>query len=334
MEAILIPVLILGGIGLFMGLFLAFASKKFEVEVNPNVEKIIGVLPGINCGACGFPGCSGYAEAIALEGAEITFCAPGGAGVVESIGNIMGMTADTSGEKIVARVICQGDNTRTTKLYDFDVELKSCATAMLYFGGDKSCWHSCLGYGDCASVCPVDAITITDKGVAVVNEDKCVSCEKCVKECPKRVISMTPQNQKVTVLCSSKEKGAVARKNCSVACIGCGVCVRCCPVDAIELKNNLAKIDSEKCIQCGLCAIKCPTNAITSEVKEIKKAEIIEEKCIGCTACARVCPVDAIEGEVKQKHKVIEEKCIGCQLCYEKCKFGAIKINITEKKES
>jgi len=327
---ILIPVLSLGGIGLAMGLFLAYASKKFEVEIDPNVEKVNEVLPGMNCGACGFPGCSGYAEAVALEGADITACAPGGPSVVEAIAEVMGMTAEVSDEKIIARVKCQGDNSKTTKIYDFDVELKTCATAMLYFGGDKSCWHSCLGHGDCVSVCPVNAIKVNAKGIAEVDEEACVSCGKCAKECPKNVIAMMPQSQRVTVLCSSREKGAQARKSCAVACIGCGLCARTCPVDAITVNGNLAKIDHETCINCGLCAIKCPTNAIISEIKEIKRARIIEDKCIGCTACSRVCPVDAIEGKVKEKHIVIEDKCIGCQLCYEKCKFNAIEMDIKE----
>lgn len=329
MEAILSPIAILGGTGLLMGLFLAYASKKFEVEVDPKVEEIIGVLPGINCGACGYPGCSGYAEAIALQGAGITACSPGGPAVAEKISKIMGMTVNLSGPKMVAKVLCQGDNTKTSKIYDFDGELTSCAAIMLYAGGDKSCKYGCLGYGDCVKVCPVDAIVINDKGLASIDEDKCISCKKCVKTCPKNVISMLPQDKKVTVLCSSKDKGPVARKACTVPCIGCGICAKVCPVQAIEVTNNLAKIDPEKCIECGLCAVKCPTKAINNDVKEIKKAEIIEDKCIGCTACARVCPVQCISGEVKQKHKIDETKCIGCQLCYSKCKFGAIKINVT-----
>lgn len=320
----LIPIAILGALGLFMGLFLAYASKKFEVKKDPLVEKVFEALPGVNCGACGYPGCMGYAEAIVEKGVEINFCAPGGGEVIDKLGELTGQTA-ASGEKMVARVLCQGDNTIVKKNYEFDGEIKTCSNVNLYFGGDKSCMYSCLGYGDCVAVCPADAIHINEKGIAVIDEEKCISCGKCVATCPKRVLKMLPQNSKVTVACSSREKAAIARKNCSVACIACGICAKNCPVDAIEVKGNLAKIDTEKCVNCGICAIKCPTNAIKSQIKEFKIAEITD-KCIGCTACARVCPVGAIEGEVKEKHRVIEEKCIGCGLCYDKCKFDAINM--------
>lgn len=334
-------ILVLGGIGLIMGLFLAFASKKFEVEVDPNVEKVLEILPGANCGACGFPGCGGYAEAVALEGANQSLCAPGGAQVVNDIAAILGGEgADPNAVKKVARVKCQGDNSKTKKTYDYDAELKTCATATLYFGGDKSCVFGCLGYGDCVKVCPTNAITINNRGIAVVDEEKCISCTKCVKECPKNIIEMLPEDKKVTVLCNSREKGPEARKSCSIACIACGLCVKSCPVEekdeegnitkAVSVKVNLAKIDPEKCISCGLCALKCPTDAIANQIKEVKKAEIIPEKCIGCTACSRVCPVGCIEGAVKEKHIVDKEKCVGCGLCYEKCRFEAIKIYVTE----
>ena len=94
MEAIMMPVAVLGITGVLMGLFLAYASKKFEVEVDPKVEAILAILPGANCGACGFPGCAGYASGVALEGAKMTLCAPGGPKVIEKIGEIMGVAVE------------------------------------------------------------------------------------------------------------------------------------------------------------------------------------------------------------------------------------------------
>ena len=94
MEAIMMPVVVLGITGILMGLFLAYASKKFEVEVDPKVEAILAVLPGANCGACGYPGCAGYASGVALEGAKMTLCAPGGPKVIEKLGEIMGVAVE------------------------------------------------------------------------------------------------------------------------------------------------------------------------------------------------------------------------------------------------
>lgn len=324
-------ILVLAVLGLIMGIFLAYASKKFEIERDEKVEKIIEILPGVNCGACGYPGCSGYAEAI-VKGAEINLCSPGGAKVLGDLEEITGKNV-VMGEVKVARVFCQGDNTKVKKLYEFDAEIKTCSNANLYFGGDKSCMYSCLGYGDCNKVCPTNAIEISDKGIVKINEEKCIACEKCVKECPKKVIRMVPKNSQISVLCNNKEKAQIAKSNCSVACIACGLCEKSCPVNAIEIVGNLAKINPNICINCGICALKCPTNAIKSELKEYKFAEITEEKCIGCTACKKICPVNAIEGELKQKHKIVTHKCIGCGLCLEKCKFNAIEMRNRVVKE-
>lgn len=332
MENIMMPALLLGVTGLAMGLFLAFASKKFEVKVDERVEEIIGILPGINCGACGYPGCAGYADALVNIGATMDCCAPGGATVAKNIGGIMGVAVEVSDRKMVAKLICQGDHTKTKKKYEYSGIIQSCASMALYTGGDKSCSFACIGHGDCAIVCPVDAITVNEeRGIVEISEEKCIACGKCVTTCPKSVITILPQDKRVNVRCSSKDKGIDAKKACSVACIGCRICEKACPVDAITVTNNLAKIDVEKCVECGLCAVKCPTGAINDETFEIKKAEIIPEKCIGCTACARVCPTTAITGVVKEKHIVDPEKCIGCQLCYDKCKFGAIKMDINIK---
>lgn len=269
MEGIIIPVLVLGLTGLAMGLFLAYASIKFEVKVDPKIEEITGILPGANCGGCGFPGCSGYASAIVEEGAPMTLCSPGGGAVASKIGEIMGKTVSVSSDKIVARVTCQGDNSKTTKTYDYIGEFKSCQALALYGGGNKSCPFSCLGLGDCERVCPVGAIVVGENGIAKVDEDKCISCGLCKGACPKAVIDMVSQKQKVTVLCSSKEKGAVAKKACQVACIGCGMCAKACPVGAITVENNLAKIDGSKCVNCGACALKCPTKAIHNELSKV-----------------------------------------------------------------
>lgn len=262
MNSILFPVLALGGTGLAMGVFLAYASKKFEVKVDEKVEMIQSILPGANCGACGFPGCAGYADAIALHGAGMTFCAPGGAAVAKEIAKIMGATVDVSDEKKVARVLCQGDNLKTKKKYDFNGDIKTCAAIKNYAGGDKSCNYSCLGYGDCERVCPTNAIKVNERGIAEVDESKCISCEMCVKVCPKSVITMISPKQKVTVMCSSKDKGVVAKAACQTSCIGCSLCAKTCPVGAIVIENNLARIIEEKCVNCGACALKCPTKAI------------------------------------------------------------------------
>lgn len=303
MGAVLIPAIVLGLTGLAMGLFLAFASIKFEVEVDPKIEAIIGILPGANCGGCGFPGCSGYAAAIVEEGAGMTLCAPGGGEVAAKIGDIMGASVDTSAEKIVARVVCQGNHTNTQKVYNFDGELQTCAAMMLYAGGDKSCQYACLGHGDCERVCPVGAIKVTEGGIANVNEDKCISCGLCQKACPKKVIQMVPDSSAVTVTCSSRDKGAIARKNCKVACIACGMCAKECPVNAITVENNLARIDQEKCISCGKCALKCPTKAIVSHIPE--KAEKLKAKRARMAA-ARKAAAAAKKAE-EEKAKAQEE---------------------------
>lgn len=236
--------------------------------------------------------------------------------------------ADNNNEKHVAKVLCHGDNSRCQKKYEFDVKEKSCISASLMYKGDKKCSFACLGYGDCVKICPENAITITEKGLALINEEKCTACGKCVDICPEKVIKILPYKGKFTVYCSSKDNGVTSKKNCEVSCIACSVCAKNCPVKAITVANNLAVIDANLCINCGICELKCPTDAINSEIKEKRKAKINEDKCIGCMKCKNVCPTCAIEGDVKQKHKINREDCVGCGLCEEVCEVKAIIMDV------
>lgn len=258
MEIVLIPVAIVSGMGLVFGLLLSYVSVKFQVKVDDRIERVREVLPGANCGACGFTGCDNYAEAV-VNGADINLCPVGGAEVVSKLSSIMGTEAK-AGEKMVARVMCNGSWDNVTIKFDYD-GIKNCRSASTMAGGPSSCVYGCVGMGCCKKVCPVDAI-IVENGLARVNEAKCIGCGKCIAECPKKIIKMVPSKSEYAVVCSNQEKGAVARKNCKVACIACRKCVKECPKDAISIVNMHAVIDTSKCENCGKCIVVCPTEAI------------------------------------------------------------------------
>ena len=258
LNPITLSIIILGGLGLLAGSGLAYASKKFISKIDPKVGAILEVLPGTNCGACGFAGCSGFAKALAEERAQANGCIPGGEGVANQVASILGVEVEVR-EKRIAKILCYHRGASRTQ---FDYQgLESCRAANLLFGGDKACSYSCLGLGDCIEACPFGAVTLVN-GRIEIDEEKCTGCGKCISICPKEVIALVPEEKKVHVLCNSKDKGAIVRKICKEGCIGCGICVKICPEKAIVLKDNLAYIDYEKCTECGACVEKCPTHAI------------------------------------------------------------------------
>lgn len=261
MNGILYPVAVMGSLGLVFGALLAFASKKFEVQLDPRQIQVRTVLPGANCGGCGYAGCDAYADAIVAEGAPINACAPGGAALVGRLAEIMGLDA-TADEPKVAFLKCLGTPAKTVKNSVY-VGVPDCRQAAIVPGkGPTSCQFGCMGLGTCVRACVFGAMSIQND-LAVVDNEKCVGCGTCVTLCPRDVLSLIPRKTKVTVACNSPFKGPDVKKVCSVGCIGCTLCVKTCPVQAIEMKAALAEIDPQKCINCGLCIAKCPVKCIS-----------------------------------------------------------------------
>ena len=258
---ILFPIIIVAGIGLLAGALLAILSKIMAVPVDEKEEAIVEALPGANCGACGFSGCSGYASALSKgKTTETGLCAPGGNEVSAKIAEIMGLSAaNLTPMAAVVRCIGTGEHAEKKMIYQ---GVSSCKMADQLFGGDKACIYGCLGLGDCQRECPYDAINICG-GVAIVSPDLCKACKKCINVCPKNLIELMPKEDvKAAVLCINHDKGALTKKECSAGCLGCTKCVKTCPEGAISMDNFAAKVDYEKCTGCGQCVEACPNNTI------------------------------------------------------------------------
>ena len=259
-TAIILAAVVVGGTGLFIGVFLGIAGKKFAVEVDEREEAILGVLPGNNCGGCGYAGCSGLAAAIVKGEAEVNGCPVGGAPVAEKIGEIMGVSVGSQ-EKKVAFVKCAGTCEKAKQAYDYTGITDCQMAAMMQNGGPKGCSFGCLGFGSCVKACPFDAIHIIN-GVAVVDRDKCKACGKCIAKCPHHLIELAPYEQKTFVGCSSHAKGKAVTEACEIGCIGCKKCEKTCPNGAITVTDFCAHIDYDKCTNCGACKEACPRKVI------------------------------------------------------------------------
>lgn len=260
MTGIIIATVLVAGTGLLIGLLLGLAGKKFAVEVNEKEIAVREVLPGNNCGGCGFPGCDGMAAAIAAGTAPVNGCPVGGPETAKKIGVIMGQEAEVSIRK-TAFVKCGGTCGVSKEKYQYDGAEDCTIMSFVPGGGAKACSYGCLGYGTCVKACEFDAIHVVD-GVAVVDKEKCKACGKCISVCPRHLIALVPYDQKIHVQCSSKEKGKAVMAACDVGCIGCKKCEKNCPVSAIHVVDNVACIDYEKCTNCGLCRENCPRNCI------------------------------------------------------------------------
>lgn len=250
--------IMLGVVGLVIGILLGLASKKLAVPIDTKTERIREALRGSNCGGCSYAGCDACATAIAAGEAPIDICA---GSRIDVIAQVMGVE-DVKVNRRVAFVRCSGTCDKTRVKYRY-MGIADCRKLALIPGhGEKECIAGCMGYGSCVSVCEHDAIKVVN-GVAQVFPDRCIGCGACAAVCPNALIELRPlKDTMYGVGCSSKEKGKTVKAQCDTGCIGCGICARQCEAGAIEVVDNLARIDYDKCTGCGKCAEKCPQNII------------------------------------------------------------------------
>jgi len=254
------PVLTLGGLGIMFGLALAYAAKKFHVPIDSKLEKVISTLPGANCGACGKPGCVGFAESLAKREVDLNSCAVCEPEARETISKILNLSLKEK-VKVVAVLHCQGGSKAKDKfIYQ---GLEDCIAADLVLGGQKSCQWGCLSFGTCVVACPFGAISMNkETGLPVIDESKCTACGNCVESCPKKLFSLIPNESKIYIDCKSQDIGKVVMQTCGVGCIACKKCEKICPHGAMRVVNNLAQIDYSKCNGCLECIEVCPTKVI------------------------------------------------------------------------
>jgi electron transport complex protein RnfB len=258
--SIIIAVLALGGLTLVLALILVIANKKLYVYEDPRIDVVEDLLPHANCGACGFPGCRLFAEALVSGEVLPGKCTVSSEEGRESIGNYLGVSIGNE-EKQVARLACAGGTNvaRNKALYK---GMESCQAAALVSGGGKGCFWGCLGFSDCMQVCDFDAIHMDDHSLPIVDIDKCTACGDCVEVCPKDLFSLQPISHQLWVACKNLESGDEILDECQVACTACGRCAMDAPGDLITMEYNLPVINYSLDHQTQVPIQRCPTGAI------------------------------------------------------------------------
>jgi len=277
-SVIVYSIVVLSLTAAILAIILFFTAKKFSVYEDPRIALVVEKLPGANCGGCGLAGCKALAEAIVkAESLEGLMCPVGGNATASEIAAILGLEVMESIPQI-AVVRCNGGHLNTEAKIKYE-GIRDCINASMVMASEGGCPNGCLGYGNCVIACSFDAISINkESGLPIVNE-KCVACGACVKACPRKVIELRNKgikDRRVFVSCINTEKGAVAKKNCTVACIGCGKCAKVCAFEAIKVENNIAYIDFTKCKLCRKCVAECPTRAI-HETNFPPRKEVVNE---------------------------------------------------------
>lgn len=275
-ATIIKAVIAMAGMALVLGAILAVASIRFHVEVDEKVQYIWDILPGANCGACGFPSCEAAAEGIAKGDIPINACMAGGQDIANKIAEIMGQEAAEGAEPMIAAAKCGGGKGKVKMRYRYE-GIDNCHAAQIVVGGPLMCNYGCLGYGDCVQACPFDALEIAEDKLPRVDKEKCTACGICVTTCPRDIMALIPTKADVVVKCSSKDKGKTVKAACKVGCIACKACEKACEPEAIKVIDNLAVIDYEKCENRKACVEKCPTKCIVDLAEVETKEEVTQE---------------------------------------------------------
>lgn len=230
-------------------------------KLNKNAEIIRELLPGLNCGKCGRQNCSKFALDISKGKTNVNEC-PFAIGSK----NYLRIRQLVKRERKVrfdnvAVVKCKGGKDCQNKfIYNGD---KTCACKDIVHSGEKTCPYACLGCGDCVKSCVYGAISISEKGCAVVDPYKCVGCGECVFSCPNKLITLVPSDKYVEVICKNASDDSAITRNCKVSCLHCDACVVACPYGAIQMVGGLPIIDHTKCQRCGKCVAACPNHVIS-----------------------------------------------------------------------
>ena len=263
-NGIITALITLSAIGIASAVILYFIAQKFKVIEDPRIDKVSDALPQANCGGCGFAGCRAFAEAMVKEGTmEGFFCPVGGNEMMKSLAPLLGVEAVEKKPQI-AVLRCNGSAANSPAKYNYDGPV-NCTFTHTLAAGEGGCMYGCLGGGECVDACDFDAIFMNPETNLPVVKDNCVACGACVEACPRDLLELRdrgPKERRIFVACRNMEKGGPAKKNCSVACIGCAACFKVCNFDAITMADNLAYIDYEKCTLCRKCVEVCPTDAI------------------------------------------------------------------------
>lgn len=252
---------ILGGVGLVFAVFIAMAYWKLRVYEDPRIDAVAALLPGANCGACGFPGCRGFAEQAVAGKVQPAGCNVISGDGAAAIASYLGVDAGQANKR-VARLLCAGGTDVAAKQAEYR-GLPTCGAAAAVAGGGKGCAWGCLGFGDCASVCTFGAITMNRFGLPVVDPVKCTACGDCVNACPKNLFQITPLDQHLLVQCRSMIEGDDALASCAVACTACGKCVIDAAPGLVSIERGAAVVHYEKNDLADPAATsRCPSGAI------------------------------------------------------------------------